>query len=291
MMAGYIAAQNSIAAQAAPLHYKGQPISERGDMLSLTDMWRAAGGEDSKRPSYWIRQEGTREFIEHITANVIPGHIEAIQAVRGGDDAGTWAHWQIGLAYAKYLSPEFHAWCNQVVRDHMEGRHVPVNAVSAVISVETLSAALIPITCGIHQLLDGQKKTEEKFASIDRRFSEQDIAILELRKDIHGIAPRKEFSDQTKREYRAVVMRWYRGLCPCCQEVQVMDAKGVILSSLRYEHWNGKQRNWLHDGWITCDKCNRELETKRHLRRLPFDLFQSRLTQYIGSGEQLAMRF
>jgi hypothetical protein len=28
------------------------------------------------------------------------------------------------LAYAKYLSPEFHMWCNTVVRDRMEGRLV-----------------------------------------------------------------------------------------------------------------------------------------------------------------------
>jgi hypothetical protein len=31
------------------------------------------------------------------------------------------AHWQIALAYAKYQSPEFHMWCNEVVRAHMEG--------------------------------------------------------------------------------------------------------------------------------------------------------------------------
>jgi hypothetical protein len=39
-----------------------------------------------------------------------------------GRNGGTWAHWQIALAYAKYLSPEFHMWCNTVVRAHMEGR-------------------------------------------------------------------------------------------------------------------------------------------------------------------------
>src|SRR5690606_20782518 len=27
------------------------------------------------------------------------------------------------LAYAKYLSPEFHMWCNQVVRERMEVVH------------------------------------------------------------------------------------------------------------------------------------------------------------------------
>ena len=40
------------------------------------------------------------------------------------------AHWQIGIAYAKYLSPEFHVWCNTVVRDRMEGKLVPAGTVA-----------------------------------------------------------------------------------------------------------------------------------------------------------------
>ena len=46
------------------------------------------------------------------------GHI--IRGTRGRSGA-TFAHWQIALAYAKYLSPEFHMWCNEVVREKMEG--------------------------------------------------------------------------------------------------------------------------------------------------------------------------
>ena len=57
-------------------------------MLSLTDMWRAAGSVDSKRPAYWLRHDGTTEFIEHIVGNVIPDHIEVVQQARGGSDPG-----------------------------------------------------------------------------------------------------------------------------------------------------------------------------------------------------------
>lgn len=39
-----------------------------------------------------------------------------------GKGGGTYAHWQLGLAYAKYLSPEFHICCNTVVRERMEGK-------------------------------------------------------------------------------------------------------------------------------------------------------------------------
>ena len=36
-----------------------------------------------------------------------------------GKRGGTWAHWQLALTYARYLSPPFHLWCNTVVRAAM----------------------------------------------------------------------------------------------------------------------------------------------------------------------------
>ena len=35
---------------------------------------------------------------------------------------GTLAHWQIGLAYAQYLSPELHMICNQIVKDFVDAK-------------------------------------------------------------------------------------------------------------------------------------------------------------------------
>lgn len=101
------------------LVYNGTLIRDKGEMLSLTDMWKAAGEAEGKRPANWARKEG-KAFIEAVSLshNVPVGHI--IKAGRGRNGA-TYAHWQIGLAYAKYLSPEFHMWCNEVVRAHMEG--------------------------------------------------------------------------------------------------------------------------------------------------------------------------
>lgn len=106
----------------SPLVYRGEIIADRGDMLCLTDMWRAAGAMDAKRPANWIRKEG-KEFISAASEllNVPHGHIQTKRGGRGEGQGATFAHWQIGLAYAKYLSPEFHMWCNEVVRERMEG--------------------------------------------------------------------------------------------------------------------------------------------------------------------------
>lgn len=105
------------------LNYNGALIRDRNEMLSLTDMWKAAGEPENKNPAQWTRSAGAAEFIDHVALIVGNSHNNLIDARKR---AGTWAHWQIGLAYAKYLSPEFHMWCNEVVRERMEGKSVSV---------------------------------------------------------------------------------------------------------------------------------------------------------------------
>lgn len=114
------------------LTFGGVTIGVDGDMLFLTDMWKAAGSDDSKKPNDWRSQAATKPFVEFIEETIASnGGNECFRVVRGGTNPGTWAHWQIGMAYAKYLSPKFHAWCNSVVRAHMLGR-VPPAAPSSV---------------------------------------------------------------------------------------------------------------------------------------------------------------
>jgi hypothetical protein len=130
----YIAARVKEAAKAATtLTFGGVTIGVDGDMLFLTDMWKAAGSDDSKKPARWRALPGAQEFIEFIEESVIgKSDNESFRTVRGGADQGTWAHWQLGMAYAKYLSPSFHAWCNSVVRAHMLGRVAPAPPASFV---------------------------------------------------------------------------------------------------------------------------------------------------------------
>lgn len=101
------------------LAFNGNAIRDRGDMLSLTDMWKAGGSDPAKAPAQWQRLAQAEEFIEHVGLIVGNSHNNLIET---GKRRGTFAHWQIALAYAKYLSPEFHMWCNTVVRERMEGK-------------------------------------------------------------------------------------------------------------------------------------------------------------------------
>lgn|GEM_PF-916126 len=109
------------------LIFNSVAIRDRGEMLSLTDMWRAAGGEDARRPTDWLASADAQRFVSFLaeTLNAGDSGIDLVRSTRGGRTPGTMAHWQVALAYAKYLSAEFHVWCNTVVRERMEGKPHP----------------------------------------------------------------------------------------------------------------------------------------------------------------------
>ena len=48
---------------AQELVYSGHVISSRGEMLSLTDMWKAAGEQGAKQPAQWIRTDSAHDIF------------------------------------------------------------------------------------------------------------------------------------------------------------------------------------------------------------------------------------
>lgn len=63
-------------------------------------------------PRDWKRRDGA-QFIDFIAQNLNVAERHIYKATRG-KGGGTYAHWQIALAYAKYLSPELHMQVNEV---------------------------------------------------------------------------------------------------------------------------------------------------------------------------------
>lgn len=178
-----------------PLVYNGEIIHQRDEMLSLTDMWKAAGEPNERRPSEWLRSADAVRFIEFLAEASNMGNSHITKTTRGAA-GGTFGHWQIGLAYAKYLSPEFHMWCNTVVRERMEGRHQRVGfdltdemrqvfggivkgivhkelaavvptAVETALLADPRRAALDLVS--VRQMLDGAKALQKKRNSLNRR--------------------------------------------------------------------------------------------------------------------------
>lgn len=98
--------------------YGGHSIEARDELVNLTDMWRASGSDTKKRPAEWLRRDSTVEFAAHLADMGLP-HIRKPGEKAPGGGGATWAHWHLGLAYARYLAPAFHVWCNEVVRREM----------------------------------------------------------------------------------------------------------------------------------------------------------------------------
>lgn len=95
----------------------GQPLKTNAEgLVSLTDLFKAgklAGWTEGKQSPYeWSRRDG-EQFIGFVAENLNTAHCRIYKATKG-KGGGTFAHWQIALAYAKYLSPELHMQVNEV---------------------------------------------------------------------------------------------------------------------------------------------------------------------------------
>lgn len=55
------------------LGYNGVAIRDKGEMLSLTDMWEAGGSVESQKPYEWLRQDATKAFVECVGASLEEG--------------------------------------------------------------------------------------------------------------------------------------------------------------------------------------------------------------------------
>ncbi len=98
--------------------YNGQTffmdIAE-GNMVNLNELHELSGKIKGKEPTRWTSLTSVKNIIE--TANNGKTVILKTQRGIGG---GTWAHWQLALSYAQYLSPELHLIVNRVFKERLE---------------------------------------------------------------------------------------------------------------------------------------------------------------------------
>lgn len=101
----------------------GKTVRAGGDMMCLTDLWRSAGANDTKRPSDWLALPQSKALLAAISDAGKSGN-GLVRSERGGPIAGgaTWAEWHVALAYAEYLSPAFHVQVLDVWMAWKQGR-------------------------------------------------------------------------------------------------------------------------------------------------------------------------
>lgn len=99
--------------------YNGIEIDFSKELVSLTDMWKATGKLERKKPKFWLENAGTQELIE-VLRLLEKGRISSLLEIKRGRTGGTFAHWQLAVAYAAFLDPHFQLWIGNLVRERFE---------------------------------------------------------------------------------------------------------------------------------------------------------------------------
>ena len=249
------------------LTYEGMAIRQRGPMLNLTDMWRAAGRLAYRRPAIWLDMEETKRFRAYtrwrwsdaadITSgpNITVGDIcpiepDGLVATARGNGGSTWAHWQLALAYARYLSPAFHAWCNAVVRNAMERFGGPPRGQDALMRYVEYQFE------HLHRKLD----------HINRHAADQMFLLVSAQELMFD--RRRSFSERSRALMRAVISAEpYEGQCPCCSAAPVLTAESQPMEGAEYDHFFHHGLNRPEHGWLICNACHVELTQGGYLVR------------------------
>lgn len=85
-----------------------------GNMVNLNKLHELSGATQGRDPREWSRLPSTKKLIKTINVGLSP------LLKKRGIGGGTWAHWQLALSYAQYLSPELHLAVNHVFKERLE---------------------------------------------------------------------------------------------------------------------------------------------------------------------------
>ncbi|MCB4825329.1 KilA-N domain-containing protein [Roseicella aerolata] len=252
------------------LSYQGSPIRFRGAMLNLTDMWQAANRPPNRRPSDWLALEETGRFRTHAgthasdaddlfapnagLAGICHLDTDGLVATVRGHQGGTWAHWQLALTYARYLSPPFHLWCNTVVRTAMQRPD------------EAPAAGQDPLRAHLDQQFQRLHRRLDILDVLDRHAA--DLMFLQLSAQDLLLGARRNFSALSQAAItRAVAAEPFGGRCPCCDNAPVLTEAGRPVAGAEFDHFFHRGLNRPEHGWLICADCHIELTRSGYLLR------------------------
>ena len=162
--------------------YNEAPIAIRlaDGFISLTDMWRAQGSPDARRPNDWLALATTVELFS-VLAKELNAEISGIYKTRKGKGGGTFGIPKLAIAYAEYLSPEFHSWALGALVERIQEDADPELAINR----------------GRDRAIKTWKKRDKEDDWIDTR--------------INGIEQRRQFTDTLKEH--GVDRPWQFAVC------------------------------------------------------------------------------
>ncbi len=164
-------------------------IRQHDGLYSLNDLHKAAGGESSQRPSYFLNNKQTNDLIEEIQIAGIP----AILAKQG---LGTYACRELVIAYAAWISAAFHL---KVIRVFLEQAKPELPAAITADQIEKLIQKQLQKSLPVkvaHDCLLPPDQTKEIMDRLDRLgkmfhpFSDQFLDVLGVIRALRGCNPK-----------------------------------------------------------------------------------------------------
>lgn len=242
--------------------FNGVVVMRDGEVINLTDLWRAAGSPPNKRPVDWLRFQGS-DFVEHVET-VCGTHDLSSSSGRGGS---TWGNKLVALAYATSLSQALLMHVLTVYEAYVEGRLQADGP-------ETEALIDIAQEAAVEKSPDMMKLIANLPATVA-------AAVVAKIDELRG-TKRRDLTIDTKRRHLETVAHFFGGMCPCCGAVRIV-ADGERLPGSHFDHWtDNAEKCGARDTWLICAGCNMGFSSGKLLRdncRIWFDAFQKRARQ------------
>lgn len=267
------------------LSYEGKLIRRRGDFLNLRTMWQATGKPKDRFPGAWLRLPETQQFLLQLqyylseNPTTTGGHDMEASLIKpvgtrpllgrtGGRNGGLWSHWCLAMVYARYLSPAFSVWCNQVLLDSMERDRDP-SCAPAEPMVEYFERQFSTL--------------HHQFDILDRHG--RDVMFLVTAAQELMMGRRRSFSQRSQATIRHVVaLEPFKGQCPCCNKTSVLSPDGNPTAGAEFDHFFHCGLNRPELGWLVCKQCHDDFTRGGYLirfSRIPeFRAFQAALLAF-----------
>ena len=98
------------------------PQRETDQYVSLTAMAQAEG----KWVNDWARQSSTKEYLTELSTDTGIPLSALVKVYKGGSGIqGSWAHPEVALDFAQWVSPRFRVWANRTLRKAVEQKTEP----------------------------------------------------------------------------------------------------------------------------------------------------------------------
>jgi hypothetical protein len=211
--------------------------------LSLNDLYHLAGDESKRDPRRWTSEAG-KSFIEHVSQNV--QNMDILKSKRG-KGGGTFAHWQIALAYAKYLSHDLHEQVNKVYAGYVTAS--PEMAADMVDRMDS----------------DGAKWVEARAQGRQQR-----LVFTDTLKD-HGVSQGWQFGACTNAIYQPILggkakdVKAKRGLPARANLRDAMSLKEVMAAglaeALATESISNKDSQGFNDCKVECEEAAKKVKS------------------------------